>query len=133
MERARALAERKSVAALADRAPLQDPPFIHATAPPQDTSDQEHWRVAKSTGAIRSVAFPTALLSEKRVYDLIGLRTVARGKVREQKEEWTEKNNPVGRQLQWTWSNTGGERCATRAEHRVEIFPSKRESSSATR
>nr|CCA26252.1 predicted protein putative [Albugo laibachii Nc14] len=31
----------------------------------------------------------------------------ARGKAREEKEERVEKNNPVARQLQWTWSNAG--------------------------
>ena len=43
MEGARGLAERKSAAALADRAPLQDPPLDHATAQPleQTTSDRE--------------------------------------------------------------------------------------------
>lgn len=43
MERARALSERVSAAALADRVPLQAPPLNHAAVPPPErgTSDQE--------------------------------------------------------------------------------------------
>ena len=65
----------------------------------------------------------------KRVYDLICLRRIAF----EQKEGRAEKNNPVGRQLHWTQSDAGRERCAARAEHQVEIFPSIRNTFGATR
>uniref|UniRef100_M4C1E1 Uncharacterized protein n=1 Tax=Hyaloperonospora arabidopsidis (strain Emoy2) TaxID=559515 RepID=M4C1E1_HYAAE len=51
--------------------------------------------------------------------------SVARGK-RVSKMKNGQRKKSCRSKLQGTWSNTGGERCATRADHRVENFPSKR-------